>query len=89
MEDYSDNVVPDVPLPQKLCRKGTPRVTQSTLIYTTCSFQLKKEERHTEPFLGFSGLRHANNWVGHKQKTPRKRNSTSNVIRENMVLGGK
>ena len=104
MEDNGDDVVPDVSLPQKLCRKGTPRVTQSTLIHTTCSSQSdtkstlihttcssqpRKEQRQAEPFLGSSGLGHIDKWVGHKQKTPRKSNSTSNAIRESMVLGGK
>lgn len=89
MEDNGDDVVPDVSLPQKLCRKGTPRVTQSTLIHTTCSSQPRKEQRQAEPFLGSSGLGHIDKWVGHKQKTPRKSNSTSNAIRESMVLGGK
>ena len=66
MEDDSDDVVPDVPLSQKLCRKGTPRVTQSTLIHTdtdTYSLFLSAEEgtETAEPFLGFSSLGHVDN----------------------------
>lgn len=88
MEDDCDNVIPNVPLPQKLCRKRTPRVTQSTLTYNLLLSAEEGTEGHG-PLLSSSGLRHTNSWVGHKQKTPRKRNSTSNVITENMVYGGK
>lgn len=66
LEDDGDDVIPDVPLPQKLCRKAIPRMIQCTLMHITCSALLRKEQRPAEPFLGSSGLEHIDNWVGHK-----------------------
>lgn len=64
LEDDGHDVIPNVPLPQKLCREGnTQSDIQYSNIYTTYSSPLRKDQRQAEPFGDSKGLEHIDSSV--------------------------